>query len=335
MANVQLGKYELVIIGGGPAGLAAALYSAREGVKTLVLERGAIGGMAAITYKIDNYAGFHEGITGLELADRLEAHAKRFGAEIHPGVEVNRLATKPGEITVATTAGPIRAESVLITTGSAYRSLGIAGEKDYIGRGVHYCATCDAPLYRGKEVVVVGGGNSAAQESLFIARFASHVTLLVRGKKLDATKVVEDELKALKNVSFRFDTRVEEIRGDGSRVTGVRVLDLKSDKTVDLRADAVFVFIGLKANTAPFANSIELDEDKFIVTDADFATSKTGIYAAGDVRSGSTWQIASAVGEGVTAALAIRSYLGRLHHRKLSAKTKSAATKKAASKTKA
>jgi thioredoxin reductase (NADPH) len=335
MANVRLGKYQLVIIGGGPAGLAAALYSAREGVKTLVLERGVIGGMAAITYKIDNYAGFHEGITGLELADRLEAHAKRFGAEIHSGVEVISLTEAPGEITLNTSAGPIKAESVLITTGSTYRRLGTAGEKDYIGRGVHFCATCDAPLYRGKEVLVVGGGNSAVQESLFIARFASHVTVLVRGSELTATKIIEDELRSHKNVSFRFNMRVEEIRGTGDRVTGVRVLDTKSDKTIDLRADAVFVFIGLLANTAPFARSIELDEDKFIVTDPDFATSAKGVYAAGDVRSGSTWQIASAVGEGVTAALSIRAYLSKLHHKTKTASKKTPAKKKTPSKTKA
>lgn len=320
MATLKSDKYQLVIIGAGPAGLAAALYAAREGIKTLVIERGAVGGMAAITYQIDNYAGFHQGVTGLELADRLLSHAERFGAEVTTGVEVKGLTEKPGAVTVSTSAGDVTAESVLITTGSTYRHLGVAGEKDYIGRGVHFCATCDAPLYRGKEVLVVGGGNSAVQESLFIAKFASHVTVLVRDSELHGTEIIEDQLKGLKNVSFRYNVRVEEIRGDGQKVTGVRALDKSDNEIHDLRADAVFVFIGLLANTTPFVGTIDLDDDNFVKTGADYSTNVPGVYAAGDVRSGSTWQIATAVGEGVAAALSIRGYLDKLHHERKSPK---------------
>lgn len=320
MPTLKSDKYQLVIIGAGPAGLAAALYSSREGIKTLVLERGAVGGMAAITYQIDNYAGFHQGITGLELADRLLAHAERFGADVATGVEVKALTEKPGSVTISTSSGDITAESVLITTGSTYRHLGIAGEKDYIGRGVHFCATCDAPLYRGKDILVVGGGNSAIQESLFIAKFASHVTILVRDSELHGTEILEEQLKELKNVSFRYNVRVDEIRGDGQKVTGARVLDKTTNEVHDLRADAVFVFIGLLANTQPFAGTIDLDDDNFIKTRPDYQTNVLGVYAAGDVRSGSTWQIASAVGEGVAAALCIRAYLDKLHHAQKSSK---------------
>jgi thioredoxin reductase (NADPH) len=328
MPAIKNTKYQLVIIGAGPAGLAAALYAAREGIKTLVLERGAIGGMAAITYQIDNYAGFHKGITGLEFADRLLAHAERFGAEVTAGIEVKSLQQKAGAVTVSTSAGDVAAESVLITTGSTYRHLGVAGEKDYIGRGVHFCATCDAPLYRGKEILVVGGGNSAIQESLFIAKFASHVTLLVRDSDLHGTQILEEQIRDLKNVSFRYNVRVEEIRGDGQKVTGVRLLDKARNEVQDLRADAVFVFIGLLANTAPFAATVDLDDDKFVKTSRDFSTNVPGVYAAGDVRSGSTWQIASAVGEGVAAALCIRAYLDKLHHaRKKAAKSSNSKAK--------
>jgi len=307
-------KYELVIIGAGPTGLGAAVYATREGMSTLVLDKGVVGGLAAITDRIDNYPGFDQGISGLDLSEHLESHARRFGAEIHTGVEVQGLTKSGHTVNIQTSAGAIQAEAVLVATGSTYKHLGVPGEQEHIGRGVHFCATCDAPLYRGRDVTVVGGGNSAIQESLFIAKFAKHVTLLVRGPELRGTEILREQLQALSNVLFRYNTVVESLRGDGARITGLHVRDTAAGNEHDLRTDAVFVFIGLLANTQPFAGTIDLDSSGFVVTKSNFATSLPGVYAAGDVRSGSTWQIASAVGEGVSATLAIRAYLDRLHH---------------------
>jgi thioredoxin reductase (NADPH) len=313
--------YQLAIIGAGPAGLAAALYAAREGIEVIVLERAAVGGMAALTDRVENYPGFDQGIAGIELAVHLEAHATGFGAEIK-GASVTGIKEASQGLVVHTDQGDISAESVLVTTGSSYKHLGVRGESDFTGRGVHYCATCDAPLYRGRDVLVVGGGNSAMQESRFIAKFAKHVTLLVRGPELKGTQVLKDQLKALRNVSFRFNTKVTEIRGGERGVTGVAVL--AEGEELDMRTDAVFVFIGLRANTQAFEGTIKLDDRHFILTKDDYSTNIPGVYAAGDVRSGATWQIASAVGEGVTAAIGIRSYLDNRQHlqRKTSPKPK-------------
>jgi thioredoxin reductase (NADPH) len=314
MATFAKKHYELVIIGAGPSGLAAALYASREGISTLVIEKAVVGGLAAITDRIDNYPGFDQGVAGLELADHLAAHATRFGAEIQSLIDVTALKRTDGNLTVQTSSGPVTADAVLVATGSTYRHLDVPGEADFIGRGVHFCATCDAPLYRGKDIIVVGGGNSAMQETLFIAKFASHVTMLVRGPELDGTEVIREQLEALKNVSYHFNTEVKQLRNDDRRVTGVEVIDTSTGEELHLRTDGVFVFIGLLANTEPFKGTLNLDESSFIVTKPDFSTNIPGVYAAGDVRSGSTWQIASAIGEGVSATLSVRAYLDAKHH---------------------
>jgi len=313
MNTFQRDHYELIIIGAGPTGLAAALYAAREGMSVLVLEKAIVGGMAAITNLIDNYPGFENGVGGLELADHLYEHAVRFGAEVATGVEVTKL-TPSQPVTVTTSAGQLTADAVLIATGSTYKRLGVPGETDYLGRGVHFCATCDAPLYRGKDVVVVGGGNSAIQESLFIARFAKAVTLLVRGPQLTGTAVLMEQLGHLRNVIFSYNTRVDHIRGNAGGVTGLQATDTETGEELDFRTDAVFVFIGLDPNTKPFASTVKLDPAGFVLAGPNFATTQPGIYAAGDVRSGSTWQIASAIGEGVNAALEIRHKILQQQH---------------------
>jgi thioredoxin reductase (NADPH) len=301
-------EVDFAIVGAGPTGLAAALYSAREGISTLVLERAVVGGLAAITAKIDNYPGFEDGIGGLELADHLEAHAKRFGAEFRTGTDVTGLERQSdGRINIRTAEGSVIASAVLIGTGSTYRHLHVPGEQHLIGRGVHFCATCDAPLYRGKELLVVGGGNSAVQESIFIARFAKKLTLLVRGPELTATEVTKCELEKLQNVHFRFNTEVKAVVAQENRFAGVQAES--KGKQLELKADGLFVFIGLLANTEPFVDTLDTDNKNFIKTDAHYHTSVPGVFAAGDVRSGSTWQIATAVGEGVGAALEVRKYL--------------------------
>lgn len=306
--------HQLIIIGAGPAGLAAAVYAAREQLHPLVLDRGVVGGMAAITATIDNYPGFDNGIGGLEFADHFEAHAKRFGAQIRTGVEVTGLKRTATGLQLATTGGPLDAEAVLITTGSTYKQLGVPGEPALIGRGVHFCATCDAPLYKGKNLIVAGGGNSAMQETLFIAKFAAHVTILVRTPDLDGTPLLRDEILELPNVTVHYNTEVTSVNEFSSRFAGVTARDTNSGDTRDFVADGLFVFVGLLANTQAFNGALELDHHNFIATKPDFSTNLPGVFAAGDVRSGSTWQIASAAGEGVTAALHIRDYLAHLHH---------------------
>jgi thioredoxin reductase (NADPH) len=331
MPTFTKSKYELVVIGAGPSGLAAALYAAREGLSTLVLDRGVVGGLAAITATIDNYPGFEHGVGGLELADHLYEHATRFGTEVQTGVEVKSLEQSAGHITLRTSAGSITADAVLVATGSTYRHLDVPGEHEMIGRGVHFCATCDAPLYRGKDILVIGGGNSATQESLFIAKFAKHVTLLVRGPELRGTEIIREQLQALPNVSFRFNTEVRHIRNNGTKVTGAQVFDRTKGEEFALRTDGVFVFVGLNANTQAFDGTLDLDESKFVVTKPDYSTNVPGVFASGDVRSGSTWQIASAIGEGVSAALSVRAYLDTKNHNEHRAAAAARAHAKAAS----
>jgi thioredoxin reductase (NADPH) len=312
--------YDLIIVGAGPSGLAAALYASREGLKTVVLERAVVGGMAAITDRIDNYPGFEDGVGGLELADHLFYHAKRFGAEVKSGVEVESLKRSLGHVTVNTSTGKLSAGAVLIATGSAYKQLRVPGEEEMIGRGVHFCATCDAPLYKGKSIIVVGGGNSAIQEALFIAKFASKVTMVVRGPKLGGTQVLVEQLEALKNVSYVLSAQVLSVDTAADHVTGVTIAQAGKLRPRHINSDGVFVFIGLLPNTQAFKDSIDLDAKNFVITQPDFRTSLPGVYASGDVRSGSTWQIASAVGEGVSATIQIRAYLDALKHRQRHAK---------------
>jgi thioredoxin reductase (NADPH) len=310
--------YDLIIIGAGPTGLAAAVYSAREDISTLVVEKGVIGGMAALTDVIDNYPGFENGVGGLELSDKLYAQAKRFGADIKTGIDITSLTSDGQRIELWTRKGPLHARSVLIATGSTYRQLDVPNETAMIGRGVHFCATCDGPVYRGKPLIVVGGGNSAMQETIFLARFASHITMLVRGPELKGSAILRDQMETLSNVTIVLNSVVTDITVDNDRVTGVNATT--QGKLTHYEASGVFVLIGLLANTAAFADTIKLDDRNFVMTDSHFATNQTGIFAAGDVRSGSTWQIASAVGEGVSATLEIRAYLDRLSHAERHAK---------------
>jgi thioredoxin reductase (NADPH) len=297
---------KVIIIGAGPTGLAAAIYAGREDLDVLVIDKAVVGGLAAITDRIDNYPGFEDGISGVELADRLEKQAKRFGAKIQTGVTVEKIDAQDGSVTVTTNDGELKAGAVLIATGSTYRELGIPGEAEQIGRGVHFCATCDGPIYKGRDLVVVGGGNSAVQETLFLARFAKNITMLVRGPELKATAVIVDELAKLDNVTIVYNAPATSIESVDGRVKAV----ISNDQRYP--CDGVFVFIGLLANTEAFTHVIDHDERNFLKTEANFATNLPGVFVAGDVRSGSTWQIASAVGEGVGAALAMREYLDRL-----------------------
>lgn len=304
--------HDVIAIGAGPAALSAAIYTTREDLDTVLVEKGVIGGLAAITDQVDNYPGFPEGVTGMQLADDLQKQAERFGAKFEYA-EVCAIENRDGKKRVVTTGGELFAKAILIATGSDYKKLGLPSEKEYYGRGVHYCATCDGPVYRDKRLVVVGGGNSAVQESIFLTKFASHIDLLVRGNSMRASEVLQHELaKHTDKITVHYNTQVEEIKGDGKLVSQVVVT--KDNQQVVLDANGVFVFIGLQPTTAFLKHSLELDEFGFVKTNADLETSIEGVFAAGDVRSGATMQIASAVGEGATAALKIREYL-KEHHK--------------------
>jgi len=302
--------HDVVMIGAGPSALCAAVYTTREDIDTILVEKGAIGGLAAITDWVDNYPGFSKGVSGLDLATELQAQAERFGADIRYG-DVTKISSDGAVKIIETTEGTLKAKAVLIATGSDYKKLGIPGEAEYYGRGVHYCATCDGAFYRDRKLAVVGGGNSAVQEALFLTRFASHIDLLVRSK-LRASDILQhdlDKMVAEGKITVHLETIPEEIIAtDGKLVDKVRCT--KAGESVEFGIDAVFVFIGLLPNTGFLAGSgIELDEVGMIMTDRNLMTNIPGVFASGDVRSGATAQIASAVGEGATAALKIREYI--------------------------
>lgn len=304
--------YDLIIIGAGPAGLTAAIYAAREGMDTLVIERGGVGGQAGSTERIDNYPGFAQGITGAELADRMREQAERFGVELLVAQTVASIDPGPeseGVRTVITESGQeYRAPALLLTPGTRYRRLNVPGEDDFIGAGVHFCATCDGPFYRDMDTLVVGGGNSGVEEGLFLTRFASSVTVLEVGERLRASQVLQDKAAAHPQMDIRLNTTVREFRGDG-RLQSVLVEDLKTGEQEELHPAGVFVFIGLDPNTAFLSDTVELDQRGFIVTGPGMETSRHGIFAAGDARAGSTKQVAAAVGEGAAALIGIRAHM--------------------------
>jgi len=298
--------HDLIIVGAGPAALSAAVYTTREDIDTILIEKGAVGGLAAVTDWIDNYPGFSKGISGMDLAQELESQAKRFGATIEYG-EVTHIQDDGDIKKVTTTEGELQAKAVLIATGTDYKKLGVPGEAEYYGRGVHYCATCDGAFYRDKRLVVVGGGNSGVQEALFLTRFATHIDLLVRST-VKASEVLQHELAKNDKITVHLNTTVDEIVGADKKV--VKVVGQKDGKPAEFETDGVFVFIGLLPNTDFLKETaVKLDSQGFVMTDAALQTSIPGVYCSGDVRSGATMQIATAVGEGATAALQIRHYL--------------------------
>ncbi len=305
----RMSYYDLIIIGGGPSGLTTALYAAREGLDVLVIERSALGGQVGITERLDNFPGFPDGIAGAEFADRLARQAERFGVEALKAQNVTGLRAEGESRYVQTADGnEYGAQAVLIATGSKYRRLGVPGEGDFIGAGIHFCATCDGPFYKGQHVAVIGGGNSAGEESLFLTRFADKVTLLARGDELSASKVVVDKVLSDPKIEVRFNTEVQSFSGNG-KLTGTTIHNTQTGAVEEIHPHGVFVFIGLTPNTQWLPDSVKRDPHGFVVTDAMLQTSMPGVFAAGDVRLGSTKQAASATGEGATAALMIREYL--------------------------
>jgi len=302
--------YDLIIVGGGPTALTSAIYVARDGYDVLVIERSGLGGQAGITERLDNYPGFPEGVTGAEFAERIIEQAKRYGVELLSAQNVVKVGNDEDAHFVQTRSGNrYRSNAVLIATGSTYKRLGVPGEDDYIGAGVHFCATCDGPFYKGREVAVIGGGNSAVEEAAFLTRFSPKVTILAHGSELTANKIAVDKAMTSPQMEVRFNTEVVEFKGKEHHLDTVVYKNRKTGEISELHVPGVFVFIGLIPNNKQFKDIAKLDTQGFILTGIDFQTSTEGIFAAGDVRSGSTKQLVSAAGEGAAAALAIREHL--------------------------
>ena len=307
--KAQSSFYDLIVIGSGPAGLTAALYTARDGIETLVIERGGVGGQAAVTERLDNFPGFPEGISGDEFADRLQRQAERFGVEILSAQDVTKVDVDEMYRCVQTADGTeYRAFAVLLALGSTYRRLGIPGEDDFIGAGVHFCATCDGVFYRDRDVMVIGGGNSAGEESIFLAKFAKKVTIVTKDPQLRASRAIVEKIEAHPQIDVITNASPSEFRGK-DRLEAVVVKNVNTGEETEMHPSGVFVFIGLSPNTGFVKDLVETDEFGFIVAEDNLQTSLHGVFAAGDTRCGSTKQAASAAGEGAAVALGIRKYL--------------------------
>ena len=307
--------YDLAIVGGGPAGLAAAIYAAREGIDCVVVDRSGLGGQAGVTERIDNYPGFPDGIGGAELADRFVAQARRYRVELLSAVAVESILREEEDLVVGLGGGQqLGAHGVLIATGSTYRRLGIPGEDDLIGAGVHFCATCDGPFYRGaEELLVIGGGNSGLEEGLFLSQFAKHVRIVEHNPELKASKLLQE--KVLSHPQFTVHTNTEVIAMHGKkRLEEVVARDRTTGEEMHWKPAAAFVFVGLTPNTSFLGGSLDLDQWGFVTTDGGYQTSLPGVFAAGDVRARSTKQLGSAVGEGIAALLQVRRHLEQHHH---------------------
>lgn len=310
--------YDVIIIGGGPAGLTTAIYAARENLETLIIDSKGLGGQAGVTERLDNYPGFPDGIGGTELADRFVKQAERYGVEMLQAVSATSI-TDGGhpELDVETATGDhYHARAVLLATGSSYRRTEAEGEEDLIGAGVHFCATCDGPFYKGSdELMVIGGGNSGLEEGLFLTQFTDKVTIVERGDALRGSKLLQDKVLNHQKIEVRLRHWVKAFRpkDDGSGKLGAVVMeDLESGEVTEQHPTGVFVFIGLDPNTGFLQELVSLDDRGFVVTDPTFMTNVPGVFAAGDVRQGSTKQLASAVGEGAAVAIQIRGYLDRM-----------------------
>lgn len=299
--------YDLVIIGGGPAGLSAAIYALRSRLRTLLIEKMILGGLASTTYQVENYPGFSETISGSDLTQRMAEQAKKLGLEVFWG-NVTGIKKSGKVFEISADVKKYSAKSVIICTGTEAEKLGIAGEEEFRGRGVSYCATCDGPFYQNKNVIVVGGGNSAVEEALYLTRFASKVSIVHRRDQLRADKILADQAKTHPKVYFFWHSVLEEIIGEKS-VKEVVLKDLISEKKLRVSVDGVFIYVGSNPNTGPFKGLIKLNDKGFVITDENMKTSVPGIFAAGDVRVKSLRQIVTAAADGAIAAESTRDYL--------------------------
>jgi thioredoxin reductase (NADPH) len=301
-------QYQLIILGGGPAGLAAGIYSARNKLNTLLIEKAMIGGLAIYAELIENYPGFPDGIGGMELGELMLRQAEKFGLKTLTA-EVNGLEITDSHQTVKTSDGDLRAKAIIIALGSERINLGVPGEKEYVGRGVSYCATCDAAFFKDKTVAVVGGGNSAISEAIHLAKFASKVNIIHRRNQLRATPMFVDKAKADPKINFVWNTTVDAVEGNTS-VEKLRLNDVVTGRKSVLPVSGVFVAIGQRPNTDLVKGIVSLDASGYIITNEKMETSVRGVLAAGDIRSNSIRQTISAAGDGATAAVYADRYIG-------------------------
>lgn len=300
-------SYDVIIVGGGPAGYTAALYCARSGLKTVVLEKLSAGGQIALTEWVDNYPGFDEGIDGFSLGQKMQAGAERFGA-VTELAEVQALELTGSIKRAVTDQGVFEAKVVMLATGATPRPLGVAGEEQWLGRGIHYCAACDGMFYRGKTVAVVGGGNTAAADALLLSRVAKEVHVIHRRDTLRATKVYHQPLMEAENVIFHWDSQVESLL-TGDTFQGVRLCNKKTGEVSDLSCDGVFVSIGRQPATELVTGQVELDQAGYVVADETTRTNLPGVFAIGDVRTKALRQVVTAAADGAVASYYADEYL--------------------------
>ena len=299
--------YDMVILGGGPGGYTAALYAARAGLEALVLERLSAGGQMALTHQIDNYPGFEEGVDGFTLGDKMKRQAERFGA-VSRSAEVLSAELSGTTKVVHTDSGDFYARTVVLATGANPKELGLAAERELVGRGIGYCASCDGMFYKGKTVVVVGGGNTAAADALLLSRVAEKVYLVHRRDALRATKIYHSQLEAAENVELCWMNTVTELLHDG-RITGVRLQNVETGTVREIACDGVFISIGRKPATEFLAGKLELDANGYVVAGEDTRTSVPGVFAVGDLRTKPLRQVVTAVADGAAAVTAAEEYL--------------------------
>ncbi len=303
---------DVAIVGGGPAGLTAAMYAGRAGLDTVVFERGEVGGQVALTDWVENYPGFPEGIEGPALMERMKEQALKFGAEIIlDEIEGLRRAEDGKTLVLTGVDDEYRARTVIVATGSDPRRLGVPGEDTYYGRGVSYCAVCDGHFFKGKRVAVVGGGNSAKTEALYLANLAETVYLIHRRDRFRGERILDERVHARENIDLVLNTVVDEILGD-QMVTGVRVRHVKTNETRVIPLEGVFIYIGLIPNSEFLRGFVDLDEQGHVITNEHMETNQPGVYAAGDIRSGSLRQITTSVGDGAIAATRAGEYIAEV-----------------------
>ncbi|MDR1103895.1 MAG: thioredoxin-disulfide reductase [Endomicrobium sp.] len=300
--------YDVIIVGGGPAGLSAAIYSSRARLKTLLIEKNGCGGQMTVTDLLENYPGFNGGVNGFDLAVKLETQARDFGTEI---VYDEVAEIKNGYVKKVVTVNSVyESKAVIIAAGTRVKEMNIPGEAKFMGRGVSFCATCDAPFYREKEVLVIGGGDSAIQESIYLAKFAKKVTILHRRNELRATKILQERMLSRPNISVMYNTVPKEIIGE-ERIEKIIVTDVETNQDKYLKVDGIFVFIGLVPNTL-LVSGVAFDEHGYIITDEDMRASADGIFACGDIRQKHLRQVVTAASDGAQAAVSAGHYIDNL-----------------------
>jgi len=307
MEGVKTGIYEVVIIGGGPGGLTAGLYTSRARLSTLLIESALFGGQMTTTELIENYPGFPQGVSGDELSRLMEEHAKRFGMETVTQ-EVVKVSLEGDMKVVQTYESTYRCEALIVSTGTEYRKLGVPGEKEFAGKGVSYCATCDGAFFRDSQIVVVGGGDSALTEALFLTKFVKELTIIHRRDALRGTKIYQERALANPKIKFLWNSIVQEIKGD-SILRSIIVKNIKTGEIKEVETEGAFLFVGLVPRTQFLKGVVQMDEGGYILTDEHCETSAKGIFAVGDCRRKLLRQIATAVGDGATAAFAAEKFL--------------------------